>query len=99
VRRAVLIALLAFLAFDVSGLAALGDEGACDEPCPTDLSGGKCPPNCHSCNCCSLPTFTSSTPVALVAPAARETSWVCPIDRVSSPEPADILHVPRSHLA
>ena len=94
-RRAVLVVLLTLLTFDVSGLAALCDEGACDEPCPTDLSGGKCPPNCHDCSCCSLPKVTASVAVALIAPAAHLTPWVGPIDCLPSPEPADILHVPK----
>ena len=100
VRRAALFLLLTFFTFDVSGLSALCDEASCDEPCPTDLSGGKCPPNCHDCNCCSLPTTVAPSPVvALTAPAARETSWLIPVDRLPETEPADILHVPRPLLA
>ena len=91
--------LLTFLTFDVSGLAALCDEASCDEPCPTDLSGGTCPPNCHDCSCCSLPKVTPSTVVVLVEPAARETSWTSPLDRLPAPEPAAILHVPKLILA
>ena len=98
-RRAVLAVLLTLLTFDVSGLTALCDDGPCDEPCPTDLSGGKCPPNCHDCSCCSLPKVTASVAIALIASAARETSWIGSIDRLFSPEPADILHVPKSLLA
>jgi len=99
VRRAVLVVLLTFLTFDVSGLAGLCAETACDEPCPADASGGQCSPNCHDCSCCSLPKVTPSIAVALIAPAARESSWVGPIDRLTSPEPADILHVPKLLLA
>jgi hypothetical protein len=103
VRRAVFVVLLSvvitLLTFDVSGLAALCDDGACDEPCPTDFSGGKCPPNCHDCSCCSLPKVTASATLALIAPSARPASWVGPIDRLPAPEPADILHVPKSLLA
>jgi hypothetical protein len=95
VRRAVLAVLLTLLTFDVTGLAALCDQDSCDEPCPTDMSGGKCPPNCHDCNCCSLPRVAATVAVELIAPAASHSSWVGPIDRPSSPEPADILHVPK----
>jgi len=95
VRRAAILVFLTLLTFDVSGLAAICGDEQCDEPCPTDLSGGQCPPNCHSCSCCSLPQVTSSQPVALVAPAARATAWISSSDGFASPEPADILHVPK----
>ena len=91
--------MLTFLTFDVSGLAALCDEGACDDPCPTDQSGGQCPPNCHDCSCCSLPKVTPSTVVVLVEPVVRQTRWVGAVDRLPSPEPSDILHVPKLLLA
>ncbi|HET9012110.1 MAG TPA: hypothetical protein VFN38_09875 [Gemmatimonadaceae bacterium] len=94
-RRAVVVILLALLAIDVSGLSGLCGETSCDEPCPSDNSDGQCPPNCHDCSCCSLPKVTGSAAPALVAPAARAQSWSGPIDRLPSPEPADILHVPK----
>lgn len=99
VRRAVLVAFLALLTFDVSGLAALCEDAACDETCPTDASGGQCPPNCHACTCCSLPKATRSLSVALVEPQAAGASWVGTTAELSSPEPADILHVPKPPLA
>jgi hypothetical protein len=96
VRRALVIVFLALLTFNVSGLAALCGETTCDESCPTDVSGGQCAPNCHYCSCCSLPTVTGSAAVALVAPHARGASWIAADARLASPEPADILHVPKS---
>jgi hypothetical protein len=99
VRRVVLVVLLALLTFDVSGLSGLCDESDCDEPCPTDLSGGQCPPNCHFCSCCSLPKVAGSTVVALEAPTAHARSWTRSVDRLPCPEPADILHVPKLSLA
>jgi hypothetical protein len=96
VRRAVVVVFLALLAFNVSGLAALCGDTACDESCPTDLSGGQCAPNCHYCSCCSLPSVTGAATVALVAPHVRAASWISVDDRLASPEPADILHVPKS---
>jgi hypothetical protein len=99
VRRAAIVVLLTLLTFDVSGLGALCDEAECDEPCPTDASGGQCPPNCHFCSCCSLPRVTASTVATLVAPAARAQRWIGSFTRLPSPEPADILHVPRPALA
>jgi hypothetical protein len=99
VRRGALIVFLTLLTFDVSGLAGLCEETTCDETCPTDVSGGQCPPNCHTCSCCSLPKVTGSAITALVAPPASDTSWIRSSDDVTSPAPADILHVPRSLLA
>ena len=99
VRRAVVVILLALLTIDVSGLSGLCGETSCDEPCPGDNSDGQCPPNCHDCSCCSLPKIAGAAAPALVAPAARPQSWSGPIDRLPSPEPADILHVPKPALA
>jgi hypothetical protein len=100
VQRAVLLVFLALLTFNVSGLAAICEEATCDETCPTDVSGGQCPPNCHYCDCCSLPrAANSSCNAALVAPTARDSSWIRSSHDLTSPEPADILHVPRPFLA
>ena len=98
-RRAVLVVFLALLTFNVSGLAALCDDAPCDESCPTDASGGQCPPNCHFCSCCSLPKVTGSGGVAVLIPPEQDTVWLRSSDRPSSPEPADILHVPKLLLA
>jgi hypothetical protein len=100
VRRAFLVLLLAMLTFNVSGLAAVCGDAPCDdESCPGDLSGGECAPNCHFCSCCSLPKVAASTTVVLVAPGAHMTSWIRSVERLPSPEPADILHVPKLLLA
>jgi len=100
VRRAVLVVLLTLLTFDVSGLAAACGDAPCDdESCPGDLSGGECAPNCHFCSCCSLPKVAGATTVVLVAPPAHAMPWVGQMNRLPSPEPADILHVPKLALA
>jgi hypothetical protein len=96
VRRAAVVVFLALLTFNVSGLAAICGETSCDESCPTDISGGQCAPNCHYCSCCALPRVTGSAPVTLVAPQTQAASWICADDDLTSPEPADILHVPKS---
>lgn len=98
-RRAALIVFLTLLTFDVSGLAALCGDGPCDESCPTDVSGGRCPPNCHDCSCCSLPKGAATGVVALVSPPAHATYWITSSDRPAAPEPADILHVPKLVVA
>ena len=101
VRRAVLVVVLTLVTFNVSGLGALCGDGACDsdESCPTDASGGQCPPNCHLCSCCSLPQMMGAGVVVLIAPPPRGTSWLRSHDRPTSPDPADILHVPKRLLA
>jgi hypothetical protein len=96
VRRAAVVVILALLTFNVSGLAALCGETDCDESCPTDISGGQCAPNCHYCSCCSLPRVMGSAALTLVQPRAHAASWIAPDDHLTSPEPADILHVPKS---
>jgi hypothetical protein len=95
VRRAVVVVFLALLTFNVSGLAAICGETSCDESCPTDISGGQCAPNCHYCTCCALPRVTGSATVTLVAPQMQAASWIWSDDELTSPEPADILHVPK----
>ena len=98
-RRAVLIVLLTLLTFDVSGLSALCGDPGCDEDCPTDLSGGECAPNCHSCSCCSLPKVAGSSTPAAIALQSGDMSWVAASEDPPTPEPADILHVPKHALA
>ena len=99
-RRAVLVVFLALLTFNVSGLAAIcGDTSCEDESCPGDVSGGQCAPNCHYCSCCSLPTVAGAAAAGLVEPQGCDAAWVGTTDDLASPEPADILHVPKSLLA
>jgi hypothetical protein len=99
VRHAVLFVLLALLTFDVSGLSALCGDAGCDEDCPTDLSGGECAPNCHSCSCCSLPKVAgAATPAAVDLPSGAM-PWIVASEAPPVPEPADILHVPKLALA
>lgn len=100
VRRWLLAVLLFGLSFQVSGLAAALGDPDCDSDCPTDASGGQCPPNCHQCSCCSLPrtiaaSCSSTTPLL----AVHRSTWSRRVDAHRAPAPADILHVPRRTLA
>jgi hypothetical protein len=94
-----MIVFLTLLTFNVSGLAALCGDGDCDESCPTDVSGGQCPPNCHFCSCCSLPKVAAGASTTLTEPAPQTTTWVAKSERPSSPSPANIMHVPKLLLA
>ncbi|MEA2654803.1 MAG: hypothetical protein QOI23_168 [Chloroflexota bacterium] len=98
--RAVLVLLLALITFEVSGLAAICGDSACDEDCPSDASGGQCAPNCQFCSCSPLPTF--ARPASAVTEMKRvyqRASWVDATDTPVSPDPAAILHVPKRLLA
>lgn len=99
--RAFLIVVAMCLSFELSGLgASFGDTACGGEECPGDASGGDCAPNCHFCTCCSLPRV-APTEVATAAPLpqATRTDFLGLAAMPSSPEPADILHVPRPVLA
>jgi hypothetical protein len=86
-------ALLAFLAM-LMPMAALADS--CVDCLGTD-SGDCCPPSC--CPCCvqlspALPAFLGTAPAhaeAVLAERAQE--------RHASPDPRDVLHVPKTSRA
>lgn len=99
VRRAVVIVFFALLTFDVSGLAMICGNADCDESCPADVSGGQCSPNCHFCSCCSLPKVMSPGSTTTFTPPMLGYAWIQSSEAPTSPEPADILHVPISLLA
>ncbi len=99
-RSAVLVLFFALLTFEVSGLAAMCGDSACDEDCPSDASGGQCAPNCQFCSCSPLPTFTRPTSaVGELKPAFGRASWIQGAETPASPDPAAILHVPKLILA
>jgi hypothetical protein len=100
VPRAVLVLFLALLTFEVSGLAAICGDPACNEDCPSDADGGQCAPNCHFCSCSPLPTFTRPASGAIdMRPTFARASRFGATDTPASPDPAAILHVPRLLLA
>jgi len=94
------IAALLFFWLSAAALGSLTEQIAgCAEQCPDDAPGGTCPPACP-CTCCShFPSFPSDVGVAALLPppptrfiAAREQTVP------SSPEPAEIAHVPKTRL-
>jgi hypothetical protein len=87
---------LALFTEQASGIASVqvGDE--CGERCPGDAPDGTCPPDCQFCACCSLPRVLAPQPAASVpAPTAHRFVQVSRDSLPNSPEPADILHVPK----
>jgi hypothetical protein len=100
VLRAALVAIVLCLSFEVSGLAAACGDTVGNDECSGAAPGGECPPNCHSCDCCSLPRII--TPGAAID-VPRLAVVTAPLwRRAGAPpavDPADILHVPRTLLA
>ncbi|MBI5508908.1 MAG: hypothetical protein HY903_09160 [Deltaproteobacteria bacterium] len=94
--RVTCIVVLAVFAGQATGAWALFDREACAEPCPGEHSGGDCPPTCQSCNCCPAVRPVLIPPaLAVRAPAL---SFALPSAyhlTPPSPEPREILHVPK----
>ena len=84
------------------GMVAVGGEDACAAGCEDGADGKQCPPVCPTCSCVphvSPAMVVSSDGVALL-PAAGERDGFAEAERTPvSPEPHEILHVPRSLLA
>lgn len=98
VLRAALLVTVMCLSFEMSGLAAVCGDPIGAEDC--DGSGGECPPNCHSCVCCSFPkTIVSSSSVSIPQRHVVTGAWLVGADAPASTDPADIFHVPKLLLA
>lgn len=94
VLRAALLAIVMFLSFEMSGLAAICGDPVGDADC--DHSGGKCPPNCNSCSCCSVPKMDLTVcQFIMPAPAVVAHGWPAGTETPASAEPNDIFHVPK----
>jgi hypothetical protein len=96
VARAVALALLALVTFNVSGLSTLAGDPPCSEDCPVGVSNRPCSPACNLCGCCSLPKVAQPSPplsaiVVAVGRSSRPSVDVVP----PSPEPSPIPHVPK----
>ena len=94
-----IVVLYAVLA-QATGLAWALTEDACATQCDDDDPGDRdqCPPNCPSCVCSTVVHATFAAPVAVLAfelPTSRVT-FVEPNEAQPSPDPRDILHVPRT---
>jgi hypothetical protein len=94
--RVLLLAAIACVSFELSGLAAACGDAGCAQECDSDDDSGPCPPNCGMCSCCSLP---KSAPVALSAelprPDCQVLAWLGTALAPPACEPTEILHVPR----
>ena len=99
-RRLLRAAVLVLVFGQVTGIwVELGGD-ACEVGCEDDEQGATCPPSCAcSCTMRAAPMVavrtTASAPaptVSRVAPPPREAA-------PASPDPSEILHVPRSTVA
>jgi hypothetical protein len=96
VFRVLLIAAVLCSSFELSGLSALAGDPGCTEDCPSERSG-ECPPSCHTCSCCSFPR-TAPAPATIADlphPEGHTFQWAHSSDLPRSPDPADLLHVPK----
>jgi hypothetical protein len=94
VRRFLLTALLAILAFSASDAYALFVPEPCVGYEAGEKDNGACPPTCVTCGCCAQ----SVEPVNLQIVATPDVPIVAidaPAPRLSKTQSRDILHVPK----
>ena len=93
VRRLFLLAVLAILAMDATGLESLVTREACTSVQDTQPDGA-CPALCVRCACCAQPVVpqiaTCDVAMSLPQPVSVEYS-----SNVPTTVPADIFHVPK----
>lgn len=97
-----LVAVLALALFigQVIGFQELIDRDDCVQRCSGDDANGDCPVGCQSCTCCPSTRPVFVTQVAGTLPSLTHDIVLTQTSRVpSSPEPREILHVPKLILA
>jgi hypothetical protein len=102
VRRVLQIVILYAVLAQATGVAWALTEDANGAQCSDDDDGtgdrDQCPPNCPSCDCSTVVHATFAEPVVMLAfelPTIR-VAFVEPNEAQPSPDPRDILHVPRT---
>lgn len=94
------LAIFALMVCLGSAYAALS---ACDDTCGDEMAGRQCPPMCPSCSCvthtspASLPAVAQVAIVAIAPPVP--TSFEQIASACGSPDPQELLHVPRPSLS
>ncbi len=91
----------AVLLLQASGAASLATIDDCAESCPHDDPEGECPPVCPSCTCVTHahpPLLPPRDSLALSVQASTVSSFAPVAMFVPSPDPREILHVPRALL-
>jgi hypothetical protein len=93
-----LLTIIAFMLFlgQVTGASALVDADTYIESCPGERPDGDCSPRCDACSCC--PTLRPIVPLeatAVMPAPTLEAIFGANETRPPSPEPDEILHVPK----
>ena len=94
--------LLALALLQAVGIADFMQRIACEEECKQDGCDDKGPCDCSTCacHCPGTPNLTSASPIAIDAPTPTNPALVVFADTDqlrASPDPREILHVPRSN--
>ena len=95
VLRIVMITVLLLAFGQASGIIWFGDDACTQDDC--DCGGKQCPPNCPTCACAPTARTTAAPKITLISPAreVRPVEFVALAQFVPSPDPSEILHVPR----
>lgn len=95
--------MLLLLLGQVTGLdlGALRGGDQCEENCEDEASGKSCPPACSTCSCTmrSAQPMLASHATTLVIPSIARVEVAPPPSQPASPDPREILHVPKSLVA
>ena len=102
VRMVRVLCLLAGLMLGIQGtVAGRASDDACAQSCPEDGPDGKCPPGCADCACCGH--LVSAVPAIIGLAIALPPPSIAQIELAPlfppSPDPAEVLHVPKSPRA
>ena len=100
-RRLLQVIVLYAVLAQATGLVWASTEDTCASDCRDDGDHRQCPPNCADCVCSvHAPATFAMAPVVVVKPLPppRALTFPSPRDAAASPDPRDILHVPRAQL-
>lgn len=96
VLRILMIAVLLVAFGQASGVIWFGGD-TCDEDCGDVGDGKQCPPDCPTCACAPSARTMPAASIVIVEPAraVHRVDFVAPAQFVPSPDPHEILHVPK----
>ncbi|MBI4510850.1 MAG: hypothetical protein HY698_14545 [Deltaproteobacteria bacterium] len=98
--RALSIVLLTLFIGQATGLTELVEADECAQPCPGDSPDGHCPPACQFCACCPTLRPAVLSQSAAILPSQESHAVIGEqTETPPSPEPREILHVPKLSLA
>lgn len=99
VLRALSIAVLCAVAFQATGIGYAA-AAQCRDGCGDDDVSGRCPPACVCCSCCvhAMPSTVAVVATFVAPPPTRELEAPDVVLFDSSPDPAEIFHIPKHPL-